>query len=185
MAEVQEGEEVRAGMPVVDVVNPKTMRVRARVNQADINELQVGQAVQIGLDAYPELSFDGRIAQISPLGVASTLSPKVRMFVALDRRRRLAPEPDARSDRLARRQAGARAGRARGAARCGRDRWRARVRARAARVVFRRSAGHRRRDERARGGRWPRASTKARSSPETSPRQPRARRTAQPRGRQQ
>ena len=40
MAEVQEGEEVRAGVPVVDVVNPKTMRVRARVNQADINELR-------------------------------------------------------------------------------------------------------------------------------------------------
>ncbi len=77
MAEVQEGEEVRAGVPVVDVVNPNSMRVRARVSQADINELAVGQAVKIGLDAYPELSFDGRIAQISPLGVVSTLSPKV------------------------------------------------------------------------------------------------------------
>jgi biotin carboxyl carrier protein len=82
-AEVQEGEEVRAGVPVVDVVNPKTMRVRARVNQADINELQVGQPVKIGLDAYPELSFDGRIAQLSPLGVVSTLSPKARVYVAL------------------------------------------------------------------------------------------------------
>ena len=57
------------------------MRVRARVNQADINELQVGQPVRVGLDAYPELSFDGRVAQISPLGVTSTLSPKVRTFV--------------------------------------------------------------------------------------------------------
>ena len=83
MAEVQEGEEVRAGVPVVDIVNPSTMRVRARVNQADINDLRVGQAVRIGLDAYPDLSFDGKIAQISPLGVPSTLSPKVRVFVAL------------------------------------------------------------------------------------------------------
>ena len=83
MAEVQEGEEVRAGVPVVDVVNPKTMRVRARVNQADINELQLDQPVKIGLDAYPELSFDGRIAQISPLGVVSTLSPKARVYVVL------------------------------------------------------------------------------------------------------
>jgi len=83
MAEVQEGEEVRAGMPVVDVVNPKTMRVRARVSQADINGLSVDQPVRIGLDAYPELSFDGRIAQISPLGILSTLSPKVRIFVVL------------------------------------------------------------------------------------------------------
>jgi hypothetical protein len=83
MAEVQEGEEVRSGMPVVDVVNPALMRVRAKVNQADINAVKVGQAVRVGLDAYPELSFNGRIAQISPLGVRSTLSPKVRTFVTL------------------------------------------------------------------------------------------------------
>jgi multidrug efflux pump subunit AcrA (membrane-fusion protein) len=83
MAEVQEGEEVRSGMPIVDVVNPETMRVRSKVNQADINELKVGQSVQIGLDAYPELGFTGRVAQISPLAVRSVLSEKVRTFVAL------------------------------------------------------------------------------------------------------
>jgi multidrug resistance efflux pump len=82
-AEVQEGEEVRAGVPVVDVVNPKAMRVRARVSQADINDLAVGQPVKIGLDAYSELSFDGRIVQISPVGVVSTLSPKSRVYVVL------------------------------------------------------------------------------------------------------
>jgi multidrug efflux pump subunit AcrA (membrane-fusion protein) len=48
-----------------------------------VNELQVGQPVRIGLDAYPALSFDGRVAQISPLGVTSTLSQKVRTFVVL------------------------------------------------------------------------------------------------------
>ena len=83
MAEVQEGEEVRAGMPIVDVVNPETMRVRAKVNQADINELGVGQAVRIGLDAYPDLAFIGRVAQISPLASRSVLSPTVRTFVVI------------------------------------------------------------------------------------------------------
>jgi multidrug efflux pump subunit AcrA (membrane-fusion protein) len=83
MAEVQEGEEVRTGVPVVDIVNPSAMRVRARVNQADINALRVGQPVHVGLDAYPDLAFQGRVAQISPLGVTSTLSPKVRHFIVL------------------------------------------------------------------------------------------------------
>ena len=83
MAEVQEGEEVRAGMPIVDVVNPALMRIRAKLNQADVNELRQGQPVTIGLDAYPDLSFKGRITQISPLAVRSTMSPKVRTFVAL------------------------------------------------------------------------------------------------------
>ncbi len=83
MAEVQEGEEVRAGVPVVDIVNPLAMRVRARVNQADVDELAVGQRVQVGLDAYPDLHFPGSITQISPLGVTSTMSTKVRTFIVL------------------------------------------------------------------------------------------------------
>ena len=83
MAEVQEGEEVRSGMPIVDIVNPSHMRVRARVNQAEINEIAVGLPVRIGLDAYPDLFFDGRVAQISPLATTSSMSPKVRTFVAL------------------------------------------------------------------------------------------------------
>jgi len=82
-AEILEGEEVRAGVPVVDIVNPSKMRVRVRVNQADINGLRPGQPVRVGLDAYPDLTFGGRIAQISPLAVTSTLSPKVRYFVML------------------------------------------------------------------------------------------------------
>ena len=83
MAEILEGEEIRAGVPVVDIVNPLRMRVRVRVNQADINELRTGQPVRVGLDAYPDLTFNGRIAQISPLAVTSSLSPKVRYFVML------------------------------------------------------------------------------------------------------
>ena len=83
MAEIQEGDEVRTGVPVVDVVNPATMRVRARVNQADVRELKIGQAVRVGLDAYPDLSFTGTVDQISPIGVQSSLSPKVRNFIVL------------------------------------------------------------------------------------------------------
>ena len=82
-AEILEGEEVRAGVPVVDIVNPAKMRVRVRVNQADINGLQVGQRMRVGLDAYPDLFFGGQITQISPVGVTSTLSPKLRYFIML------------------------------------------------------------------------------------------------------
>jgi hypothetical protein len=59
------------------------MRVRAKVNQADIGELKQGLAVRIGLDAYPALSFTGRLVQLAPIAVTSGLSPKVRSFVAL------------------------------------------------------------------------------------------------------
>lgn len=83
MVEFMEGDEVRPGQPVVEVVNPAVMRVRARVNQADMNDLRVGQPVVVGLDAYPDLSFSGAIDQVSPIGQQSTLSPKVRNFIVL------------------------------------------------------------------------------------------------------
>jgi HlyD family secretion protein len=83
MGEIQEGDEVRSGLPVVDVVNPSTMRVRVRVNQADVDDLRVGQSVRVGLDAYPDLSFTGHVDQVSPIGVQSNLSPKVRNFVVI------------------------------------------------------------------------------------------------------
>jgi HlyD family secretion protein len=83
MVEFQEGDEVRPGQPVVEVVNPAVMRVRARVNQADMNGLRPGQAVQVGLDAYPDLTFPGTVDQISPIGQQSQLSPKVRTFIVL------------------------------------------------------------------------------------------------------
>src|SRR5262245_5599253 len=81
LVEFTEGDEVRPGQPVIDVVNPSVMRVRARVNQTDMNDLRVGQGVKIGLDAYPELSFTGTVDQISPIGQQSGLSPKVRTFI--------------------------------------------------------------------------------------------------------
>ncbi|HSL21187.1 MAG TPA: efflux RND transporter periplasmic adaptor subunit [Vicinamibacterales bacterium] len=83
MGDVQEGEEVRAGVPILDVVDPNRMQVRARVNQADIAHVAVGRRARVRLDAYPELVFDGRIEQLSPLALLSTLTPKVRSFVAI------------------------------------------------------------------------------------------------------
>jgi len=83
MGEVQQGDEVRAGVPFMQIVNPGAMQVRARVNQADVSLLRVGETVRIGLDAYPELSFNGRIARIAAVGVTSGLNDKVRSFNVL------------------------------------------------------------------------------------------------------
>ena len=57
--EIQEGEEARPGMPIMQVVDPAAMQVRVKVNQADVHVLQIGQPARITLDAYPELQFHG------------------------------------------------------------------------------------------------------------------------------
>jgi HlyD family secretion protein len=82
MAEVQEGEEARPGIPILDVVDPSAMRVRVNANQADVEGLSVGQPARITLDSYPSRTFDGRLEQLSPIATTSSLSPRVRTFVA-------------------------------------------------------------------------------------------------------
>ena len=82
MAVVQEGEEVRAGIPILDVVNTSAMRVRALVNQADVDRLRVGQPATVTLDSYPERTFVARLAHLSPVATTSTMNVRVRSFVA-------------------------------------------------------------------------------------------------------
>jgi len=83
MGEVQEGEEVRPGLGIMDVIDSSAMQVRARVNQADVSALRVGQAARITLDSYPGRAFDGRLEQLSQIGSISTMSNRVRTFLAV------------------------------------------------------------------------------------------------------
>jgi multidrug resistance efflux pump len=83
MAEVQEGQELRPGVPILDIIDATSMQVRAKVNQADFPHVKVGDAVKVRLDAYPALIFDGRLSSIAPIGVTSSLSNDVRTFTAL------------------------------------------------------------------------------------------------------
>jgi hypothetical protein len=67
----------------MQVVNPARMQIRARVNQADIEELREGQSVHIGLDAYPELAFTGKIASIAAVAQTSAFSGKARTLIVI------------------------------------------------------------------------------------------------------
>jgi HlyD family secretion protein len=83
MGEVQEGEEVRPGLSVMDVIDPSAMRVRVKINQADVASLRVGQPARITLDSYPTKTFTGRLEQMSQIGAVSTMSNRVRSFLAI------------------------------------------------------------------------------------------------------
>jgi multidrug resistance efflux pump len=83
MTEVQEGDEVRPGTPIVSVVDPSRMQVRARISQVDGASVSVGQPARVSLDAYPGVVFDGRVTQVAPLAIISSVTPAVRGFVAV------------------------------------------------------------------------------------------------------
>lgn len=83
MGDPQEGEEVRGGLGLLDVVGETTMRVRVRLNQADLDGLDVGQAARVTLDAYPEREYQATLERIAPVAVPSNMSDKVRGLTAL------------------------------------------------------------------------------------------------------
>jgi HlyD family secretion protein len=83
MGEVQEGDQVRPGVPFMQVVNPSTMQVRVLANQQDFPILQAGQTAKVRLDAYPDLVFAAKLDQLAPIGEGGDFSSKLRSFVVI------------------------------------------------------------------------------------------------------
>jgi HlyD family secretion protein len=78
--EPKEGDEVRSGTVLMQVVNPSAMKVSAAVNQVDIAQVQLGQSGDIRLDAYPELVFPGKVERISLVSSSDADSKRIRFF---------------------------------------------------------------------------------------------------------
>jgi multidrug efflux pump subunit AcrA (membrane-fusion protein) len=81
--EISEGDEVRPGVPFMQVMNPHSMQVRARINQADVPWLDIGLPVKIHLDAYPGMLLPGKLERLAAIGITSGMSNKVRTFTGL------------------------------------------------------------------------------------------------------
>ena len=82
MGEVQEGDQVRPGVPFMQVVDPAIMEVHVPVNQEDLLGLKIGEKAHVHLDAYSDLVFDGQLESIDPMGTPGDFSSKLRKFSA-------------------------------------------------------------------------------------------------------
>jgi HlyD family secretion protein len=83
MGEVQEGDQLRPGIPFMQVVDPSLMQVRVLANQEDFLSLRIGQSARIHLDAYPELVFPGRLEEMAPIGRSGDFSSQLRTFAVV------------------------------------------------------------------------------------------------------
>src|SRR5712671_876420 len=80
MGTVQQGDQVRPGVPFLQVVDPSQMEVRVQVNQVDFRNVHLGQKAEMHLDAYPGLALPATLEQLSPLGHKGQFSELVRTF---------------------------------------------------------------------------------------------------------
>ncbi len=68
MVEVRQGEQVRQGDPVVTLGDLSTLRVETTdLDEIDVAKVEVGQAVDVTFDAFPDRVFEGRVIRINPM----------------------------------------------------------------------------------------------------------------------
>jgi RND family efflux transporter MFP subunit len=74
-AELKVGSDISAGQAAFQIIDLQDMQVMAQVEETDIPLVQEGQAVEVFLDAYPDITFTGKVVQVgvkSETGSAGT-----------------------------------------------------------------------------------------------------------------
>jgi len=82
MGTVQQGDQVRPGVPFLQVVDPSQMEARVELNQVDLLKVHPGQRAQMHLDAYPGMTLPAVLEELSPLGHPGQFAQAVRSFAA-------------------------------------------------------------------------------------------------------
>lgn len=68
-AKVREGSQISSWNPVVATLPDLTiMQSITYVNEVDIRRVRIGQEVEIGLDAFPDKKFTGRVTRVANVG---------------------------------------------------------------------------------------------------------------------
>ncbi len=63
---IEPGEVVSAGTPVVTVGEINQVFLRAYINETDLGRVKVGQKVKVSTDTFPGKSYEGRISFLAP-----------------------------------------------------------------------------------------------------------------------
>ena len=69
--QIREGDQVQAGQPFVQIVDPSSMVLNATVNQVDAERLRLGMKASIHLDAYPDIELPGLLVGVGAMAKAS------------------------------------------------------------------------------------------------------------------
>jgi HlyD family secretion protein len=67
--EMREGDLISPGLPAIGLANLDSLLIEVSVSEVDINRISVGQEASLVFDAMPELTYTGRVTQVSLVGV--------------------------------------------------------------------------------------------------------------------
>jgi RND family efflux transporter MFP subunit len=78
---IEEGERVQAGQPIMQIMDLARVRVAFGVSDAKLSNFQIGQMVSVTADAFPGERFEGRITKIMPAADMKTRTFEVEMTI--------------------------------------------------------------------------------------------------------
>lgn len=102
----RQGDRLTPGALFARVVNPRSMRVEATVNQAEVERFEIGQEATVRLDAFPGAAFRARLESIGALATQGGRREQFYyrtvpvVFQILDQDSRLLPGLSASADVL-------------------------------------------------------------------------------------
>jgi len=79
---VEVGQYLSAGTQIVSLTDLSELWVNFTVTEKDSGQLKVGQAVRVGVDAYPGRTFEGKITTIEPQIATDTRNIRVQATIA-------------------------------------------------------------------------------------------------------
>jgi multidrug efflux pump subunit AcrA (membrane-fusion protein) len=80
----QQGDQLWYGSALVNIFDPREMRVRCLVGEPDRGVLVPGARVRVHVDAYPDVTLPGRFESASPMANSALGSP-IKTFTAVFR----------------------------------------------------------------------------------------------------
>lgn len=79
---IKEGEQATPGAPAMTLINENAYHITVSVDEIDIDQVEVGQEVQITLDALPDKPVTGTVTEIAP--TSSSTSGVVTYLVTIN-----------------------------------------------------------------------------------------------------
>lgn len=80
MSKVQQGDSPWQGQGLINLPDLSEMIVKATVSEVDASKVEVGQEVVIGLDAFPDSRFSGKVAMKGTLARRKEPNSKINVF---------------------------------------------------------------------------------------------------------
>ncbi len=71
MAQYAVGDQVNPGRAFMKIVDPSTMQLEASASQTEASALRIGQPATVTLDAFPGLTFRGKVYSVGAMAVQS------------------------------------------------------------------------------------------------------------------